>query len=878
MIQYASEMNRPVAIIAVTVLIIVIGSFGIFSKIAHDYSAETAKEHAAFLQGQTQLVKIFLEPLRNDVSRGTIGKDEAQRSASHVLEGLSKDLGARETGIVFWGIPGTPGISVPAGANILADAHELNMGAQRISSAVETALKSPLAEGPFTLQLSRPFNDAFVVGYAALIPELDLYVGTFAFERYFPMHAASVMTARIWGVIFVFCLVIPISFALRGIAVREKRLTREIRDREQAESVAREADQFKANILDSAQEGMVVIDKEHGIQLWNAFMEKLTGLPAAVVLGSSIAEQYPFLLDADGGAFFERALRGESVVMPQYFFSIPGTGRSGWVESTLSPFRNAADVIIGVLAVTRDIGERKAARDALRESEERFKKFMTFFPGCAFIKDSDGRFVFINKTYEETFGIEADFCYGKTVDEIFPRHAVQRIHSEDAQILQGNAVQGEDDMRPVADGSTHNFFTSRFPVYTSDGRVFIGGIHIDITAQKRQETERQQLEERLQRAEKMEALGTLAGGVAHDLNNILSGIVSYPDMLLMQVPADSPLRRPLMTIKQSGERAAAVVQDLLTLARRSIKADSVVSLNAVVDDYFSSPEYKYLQDLHPTVSITRTCQPDLLPIKGSAIHLNKLMMNLVLNAAEAIEQTGSVTVSTRNEYIDRTSAGYEDNVAGDYVVLEVKDSGKGILSADIEKIFEPFYTNKKMGRSGTGLGLAVVWGIVKDHDAFIDVKSEPGHGSIFTIFFPASRLPLSPEEIRADISHYGGKGESILIVDDIHEQREIASVILGSLGYAVTPADGGDAALALMRTKQFDLVLLDMIMTPEISGLETYRQMLVIRPGQRAVVVSGFAETDDVKEAMALGAGGYLKKPYLLHSLAAAVRAELDRS
>jgi CheY-like chemotaxis protein len=212
---------------------------------------------------------------------------------------------------------------------------------------------------------------------------------------------------------------------------------------------------------------------------------------------------------------------------------------------------------------------------------------------------------------------------------------------------------------------------------------------------------------------------------------------------------------------------------------------------------------------------------------------------------------------------------------GDYVVVTVSDNGRGISAADIKKIFEPFYTKKVMGRSGTGLGLAVVWGTVKDHDGYIDVQSEDGKGSTFTIYLPATREELTGDDQKTSPEEYMGKGETILVVDDLKEQREVATSMLTRLGYRVEAVSGGEEAIAYLKASKADLIVLDMIMDPGMDGLETYRRVLAINPKQKAIIVSGFSETDRVKKAMELGAGTYVRKPYILENLGMAIRNEL---
>jgi signal transduction histidine kinase len=399
----------------------------------------------------------------------------------------------------------------------------------------------------------------------------------------------------------------------------------------------------------------------------------------------------------------------------------------------------------------------------------------------------------------------------------------------------------------------------------------------EIAERKKTEKERRYLEAQLRKSQKMEAIGTLAGGVAHDLNNILSGLVSYPELILMDLPDDSPLKQSIMTIQQSGQKASAIVQDLLTLARRGVSVREVININAIIEQYLSSPEHQKIVEYHPTVGVTTQLEPDILNIIGSPVHLSKTIMNIVSNAAEAMPNGGRIRIVTEARYIDKSLKGYDTVEEGEYVTLKVLDDGVGISPEDLERIFEPFYTKKTMGRSGTGLGMAVVWGTVKDHSGYIDVQSELGEGTIFTIYFPITRKELEKEKPKISTDQYQGQGESILIVDDVREQREIASKMLQRLGYNVISVPSGEEALMYMKENSADLLVLDMIMNPGIDGLETYKKILQFHPDQKVVIASGFSESDLVKEAQNMGAGAYVKKPYSFEKIGMAVKGELAK-
>jgi len=398
----------------------------------------------------------------------------------------------------------------------------------------------------------------------------------------------------------------------------------------------------------------------------------------------------------------------------------------------------------------------------------------------------------------------------------------------------------------------------------------------DITERIREEEALKQNEEKLVRLRKMESLGLLAGGVAHDLNNVLSGIVSYPELILLNLPEDGKLRKQIETIKKSGERAVAIVQDLLTVARGVAIAKEPLKLNDVIREYLQSPELKKLLQYHPGVTVRDDLDANLLNIKGSPLHIRKVVMNLVSNASEAIEGYGDIVVSTMNRYLDRPLKGYDDVTIGEYAVLVVEDNGPGISSDDLKQIFEPFFTKKVMGRSGTGLGLTLVWNVVQDHEGYINVISDK-RGSRFELYFHITRDAVAEKKISVPLEELYGRGEMILVIDDMKSQREISCHMLETLRYKTKAVSGGEEAVEYLKEHSVDLLLLDMIMDPGIDGCETYERIKKIHPEQKAVIVSGFAETDRVKKTLKMGAGRFIKKPLILGELGLAVKEELAK-
>ena len=442
---------------------------------------------------------------------------------------------------------------------------------------------------------------------------------------------------------------------------------------------------------------------------------------------------------------------------------------------------------------------------------------------------------------------------GKTPEYIFEHRMLHKDGSLRWILVRGKAIRDE-----------------------SGNAVRLIGTDADITDRKQVEEALRESEKKIARYKKMESLGLLAGGVAHDLNNLLSGIVSYPELLLLDLPEDSKLRKPIETIQHSGRRAAAVVEDLLTVARGVATTKEPLNLNDLIGDYLHSPEFKKLKQFHPTVTFKTNLDSNLLNISGSHIHIRKAVMNLMSNASEAIVGSGNVTISTMNRYIDRPLNGYSDVCIGEYVVLSVSDDGSGISSDDLERIFEPFYTKKVLGRSGTGLGLAVAWNVVQDHKGYVGVKTGE-NGTTFELFFPITREEISGKNSDITIENYKGNTQTILVVDDVESQRDISCRMLETLGYRTKAVSSGEDAVEYLKENTVDLILLDMIMEPGINGRETYERIIKIHPNQKAIIVSGFAETADVKKTQKLGAGQYIRKPLTLDKLGPIVKEELAK-
>ena len=539
------------------------------------------------------------------------------------------------------------------------------------------------------------------------------------------------------------------------------------------------------------------------------------------------------------------------------------------------PFRSEVKTAIAEFEET--LKQRDALIDELVGSEQRYRSVFENTATANAIVKPDSSIVMVNSEFEKLTGLPKTEIENK-------RSLKSYLALPDHKIIESHLDSKCDDIQCPSAGLEFQMINqagSKKHVLCKIGQIpkteqFVVSM-MDITESKQAQIEKKKLELKLLKAEKLEVVGNLAGGVAHDLNNILSGIVTYPDLLLLQLPEDSPLRKPLTTIQESGKKAAAIVQDMLTMARRGVVIKEAINLNDIVNDYLQSPEFEKLISYHPAVYVHFKGVDNLRYIHGSPLHFSKIVMNLVSNAAEAMPNGGTLAISTENIDLSVPYKGYEVVKKGAYVALTVEDDGTGISQSDIEHIFEPFYTKKVMGRSGTGLGMAVVWGTVKDQKGFIDIQSSIGKGTCFKLYFPVSNDGVNKKVPTEHTEIIRGNGESILVVDDIKEQMEIADNILTELGYGVTTAQSGEEAIEYLKTNSVDLVILDMIMDPGIDGHETYRRIREIIPNQKVIIASGYADYNRLKETRQIGAGGYIRKPYSIEVIAKAVSNELKK-
>ncbi|WP_028583297.1 response regulator [Desulfogranum mediterraneum] len=534
---------------------------------------------------------------------------------------------------------------------------------------------------------------------------------------------------------------------------------------------------------------------------------------------------------------------------------------------------------IGQLAHTFNLmcDEIQLAQDTLRDknrellsAKERYRLLFDNAPIAISVSNRKGEIVEANKAALDVFGYGREEL-GELQAETFYSNPADRTLIL-ADLEKSNLSRGRESELVKRDGK---IMTCRFTSIQMeiDREAFIYTMFEDVTYQKEIEQEKEAIADKLQRAKKMEAIGLMASGVAHDLNNILTGIIGYPELILQTLPAESSLRKPITTIKETGERASSIVADLLTLARAAASVKRPAKLDSLIREYLQSPEKGKLSSSYPSVSVDYSCHWEEATICCSPIHVKKSIMNLVSNGVEAVQQEGQIRITISRIWLNEDEAKDLSLSSGEYALLTVADNGPGIEASQLDHIFEPFYTRKEMGRSGTGLGLTIVWNTIQDHDGAIVVESK-GQGTSFKLFFPAvaDQVPVEPKEAD-EIPR--GRGEHVLVVDDEDVPRDIAMKFLEKTGYRVMAVSSGEEAIAHVRKNQVDLVVLDMIMAPGMNGYQTYRELIRLNAAQRAIIASGFSESSDVKGALNLGASGLVKKPYSMSELCTGVRDAL---
>jgi two-component system, cell cycle sensor histidine kinase and response regulator CckA len=544
------------------------------------------------------------------------------------------------------------------------------------------------------------------------------------------------------------------------------------------------------------------------------------------------------------------------------------TKSGAWVDIELSAaiIRNDQGEILGYVVIKRDITEKKRSEDALQESEERFTAFMDNSPIVAFMRDEQGRYVYVNRAFERLVKRPWREIVGKPPFDIWSSETAGKLFETDKDVLESGRPMELYEKTSLLGGETKEWLAVKFPFQNRWSNRLVGCVAIDAT-------ERKSLEEQLRQSQKMEAVGRLAGGIAHDFNNLLTIVAGYCHLLLNSQGIGERERSRIEEIKKAGEQAASLTRQLLAFSRKQVLAPRVLDLNAVI----SNLEKMLRRLIGEDIELLTIPRADLGQVKVDPGQVEQIIMNLAVNARDAMPTGGKLTIETDNVELDESYAhSHLPCQPGRYVMLAISDTGSGMDVETQKHIFEPFFTTKEKGK-GTGLGLATVYGIVKQSGGFIWVYSELGHGSTFKIYLP--RSVESGEVVDVAPSQVGllNGTETILLVEDEAALRTLVRGILISQGYKVLEAANGTEALTTSGQYKdpIHLLLADVVM-PKMSGRELAERMTGFRPDMKVLYVSGYTDEAIVHNGMLDPSMDFLQKPFSPAALGRKIREVLD--
>ena len=549
------------------------------------------------------------------------------------------------------------------------------------------------------------------------------------------------------------------------------------------------------------------------------------------------------------------ALRKDGATFPGFVHSVPVVSEGK---------------IVGVRGIITDFSERKKYEQVLKLSERRLRQVIDLVPHFIFAKSRDGKFILANKAVAEAYGTTVEDLIGKTDADLNPGSEHTRpLLGRDPNVVESEPFQStaEEFIIDTA-GVPHIVQTTEIPFTESGSEIpAVLGVSVDVTERKR-------LEEQLRQAAKMEAIGRLAGGVAHDFNNLLSVVMGYTDLLMHQIPQDSPQYGKLVHIGQAADRAAALTRQLLAFSRKQLLDVKVLNLNDVV----SGLEPMLRRLIGEDIELKILGSSSLGMMRADQAQIEQILMNLVVNSRDAMPKGGSLTIETANTDLDAEySQSCDEIIAGPYVMLAVSDDGHGMDARTVSCIFDPFFSTKEKG-VGTGLGLSTVYGIVKQHGGHVSVYSEVGRGTTFKIYLP--RVDESPEhESEETVAEPRPQGtETILLVEDEAMVRQVAQEALEVLGYALLPARDAEEAQRICagHKGRIHLLLTDVVL-PRMDGKTLFDRLAPSRPDMKVLFVSGYTEDFIVHHGVLDRGVHFIQKPFTVDGLARKVREVLDR-
>jgi PAS domain S-box-containing protein len=626
-------------------------------------------------------------------------------------------------------------------------------------------------------------------------------------------------------------------------------------------------------LMEQANDAILLVD-ESGIIEANRQAETLLGRPRADLVGRSY-ETLVVPEERESAAQGRTTLRAEGTARTADRHLVRADGTQVPVEVSGSLVRIGEEEL--VLLILRDMTERKRAEVALRKSEERLAALIESAPDAMVISNHEGEIVLVNAQTERLFGHRREEVLGKRVEVLVPErfrgdHPVLRSAYVKAPQVRAMGT-GQELYGLRKDGTEFPIEISLSPLESEDGPLVSSAIR-DITERKVAQEEIRRAEELLQRSQKLEAIGRLAGGVAHDFNNIIGVIIGYGEMAQRQLPVEHPVRPRVEQMVKAAARAAVLTRQLLAFSRKQDLRPRLIDLNIIVADVDKMLGRLIGED----IDLALQPAPGLGTVKADPGQIEQILLNLAVNARDAMPDGGSLTIATANVNLDEGySAAHPPTEPGRYVMLEVSDTGIGMDEETRLQIFEPFFTTKPEGQ-GTGLGLATVYGIVKQSGGYIWVDSEVGQGTSFKVYFPRQDEPAQPLDGEAAPVDAPRGEETILLVEDTESLQEVIRETLEERGYNVLLASNGEQALALAsdRERRIDLLLTDVVM-PKLGGGQLAQLISALRPTLRVLYMSGYTD-GAISHHGVLGEGVLLlEKPFTADHLAKAVRNALDR-
>ncbi len=624
------------------------------------------------------------------------------------------------------------------------------------------------------------------------------------------------------------------------------------------------------NIIASMIDALVVADSQSRINTVNRATCEMLGYGEGELIGEPVEIIFADDVPLSGEQLEELIRKGElrnyeTSWKTKYGKEIP-------VLFAASATKDEQGDVISIVCTARDITDRKRAEQALRESEERYRTLVQNVPVAVYrtTPGAKGRFLMANPAFLKMFGLESEEELGKiTVADVYMNPGDRKAFS-DKLVAEGSVSDVEVQLRKKDGSPIWASVTARVTQDESAKNPYFDCTLMDITDRKRAEEEKEKLEAQLRQAHKVEAIGTLAGGIAHNFNNLLMAIMGNTSLMLLDTDPIDPNYERLKSIEKSVHSGSKLTQQLLGYAREGRYEIKPLNLNQLVKE--TSHAFAMTKK---EIRVHRELARDLLGIEADQGQIEQVLLNLYVNASDAMPGGGDLFLKTAN-VTDRDMRGMHCRVRpGKYVLLTVRDTGTGMDKETMERIFDPFFTTKGMGR-GTGLGLASVYGIIKGHGGYIDVDSQRGHGTTFSIYLPASEKEAVEEnETQAELVR--GKG-TVLLVDDEDMILDVGEKMLEAVGYEVLLARGGKEAIELYRGNKdkIDIVILDMIM-PDMGGGETYERMKGMDPDVKVLLSSGYSIDGQAKEILERGCDGFIQKPFSIEDLSRRAREILDK-